>query len=964
MISSWPRVILQIAWTAGGNSTAPNHWYTVSSRLRGSWKAELAGRQYELDAVQSGQMSFSLDNVDGAFDPDNTSSFFYPYVVPYRRCRLVLQTSPTRNLLYQGIATGTSTGAVAASTGTIGMTTGLAASPSGLTTALTWAVPNGAASGAAFGLAGATQSWATTASWAVTVTPGAAYSAGVDISLAAGGMSSLGVQQQIAFYDLNGNALTSSSASATVTTSWSRITVSGAAQATAAFAIVSLVTTAATTAATTVQVTGWQLEQAAAPTPWADPGPFTSVWQGFVERWPQKYEQNGKYGVVQVTAVDALAPLSQLTLGYAMPAWVASQITPQYWFDLASTTASPDISGGKAFPDLGGSAAVLDIVGSNIATGTSITSTSSVGTLWNTPGPVITLSNSQASSGGSASGASYLQPRTPSGGTVMLPTSGGWTRMICFRTTVTPGTGGTYSATSLWCAAGPGFYSGTGDKSGVYCFINSTGNVGVNVQNSTGSSLATTNTQQFVCDGNWHCAVVSLSADGKTLTVAVDSYITWHNTATSDMHSTTYDHDAIGTFLADSNVNTQPFAGDLAWVAQWNAELTQSQRGDLCLGFANGWAGDNNGTRLNRVLTLANFHSGAVYNSAYIAAEAILGGTSFQGRSPLDVIQECADTEVGQFTVNRAGVPVLYGQLWRWIQSQPVVTFGEHTAAGEIPYLDDVEFEQDPAHLYNDIQITCDGSVDLTNTNALQEVSDATSQAAYFPQSLQRTITPNFVSNGMAVAQYLLSQYKDPHTRLQGLTIDLAANPSVLTALSTLNFGDMVRVNRRPALAPSKTLDCFLEQVAWSGDDTGANLKLHLQMSPASQYRYGVISAAWATLTAGVAAGVTTVTLGPVSGNAAIAAQYVIPSGTGYQMTLGYGTANAETVTIQSVQAVAVGYSTVQITFTAATTQPHSAGDYLCDINPGNLAIPPVGRYPTCFDGSSQTGGTSPLVSF
>ncbi|MER6064824.1 laminin G domain-containing protein [Streptomyces sp. NPDC001792] len=959
LIATWPRVLVQIAWTAGGNSTAPNHWYTVSKRLRGGWKATLAGRQYELDTVTSGSMTFRLDNLDGAFDPDNTSSPYYPYVLPYRRCRLVMMTTPSQNLLYPWVADGTKTLSMAATVGTLGTATGLSPSIAGLTTAQTWAIPNGTAAFAAVGLSGDIQSWSVHDAEGTTVTPGASYSFGLDVQLAPGGMTSLDLKARIGFYDLNGNLLTRGIGNVvSVTTAWTRLTMTRTAPAGAAFAIVSLSTNIATTAATTVRTTGWQLEQGAASTTWASAGTWSQLWQGFVERWPMSYDQGGKYGLVDITAVDALAPLSQLTLQGVMPAWLAST-APQFWFDLASTGTSPDVVGGTAFLDDGGSGAALDIVGANYATNVSITSTTDLGTLWNVPGPVASLLSNQAASLGNSSGATYLEPWDGTDN-LMLPASGGWTRMICFRTPNQPGTGGRYTVATLFAATNTGFGSGSGSaQDGAYLFINSNGNVGMNVQTGSGTSLVVVNPSINVCDGNWHCAIASLSADGKTVTVTVDN-TGWLNTGSGDQHGT-YTQDTIGTLLVGGSVNTQPFNGDLAYFAQWNSELPNSTRDTLARGFAMGWAGDGVSTRVQNILTISGFHPGAGSNFNFFGSVGVMGSVATAGQSPLQIIQTAADTENGQFAVDRFGTPTLYGHVWRWIQSTPVATFGENVAGGEIPTKEDIQFEQDPAHLYNDAQITCDGAVDGTDGNVLQEAQDTASQTAYFPQTLTRQINAKFVATGKGIANYLVSQYKDPHTRVGQITVDLAHSPALQAQVATLKFSDLVRVKKDPVLAPAKQLDGFIEQLEWSGDDTGAALQLKLQVSPASQYRYWMISAAWAALSAGIAAGVSVVTVGPISGNNAIAAQYVIPSG--FQMTLGYGTANAETVTVQSVQTVTAGYSTVQLTLAAATTKSHSSGDLICTPL-GSISLPPGGTYPSCFDGAAAFGGTSPLIGY
>ncbi|MEV5953723.1 hypothetical protein AB0M11_08090 [Streptomyces sp. NPDC051987] len=966
LIGTWPRILVQIAWNAGGNSTAPNNWYTVSKRLRGAWKATLAGRQYELDTVTSGEMTFKLDNLDGAFDPDNTASPYYPYVLPYRRARLIAMTGPSQNLLYPWVANGTRTLSMAVSSGTLSTATGLAASLSGLTTAQTWTIPNGTGSGAAMGLWGDVQPWTSHDCEGTTVTAGASYSVGVDLQLASGGMSGLDMKIRLGWYDLNGNLLSRSlGTTTTITTSWVRLSMTRTAPAGASFAIASISTNIAATANTTVRVTGWQLEQSSAPTTWAYPGDWMQLWQGFVERWPQSYEQNGKYGLVDVTCVDSLAPLSQLTYQNVMPGWLSQtqSASLQCAYDLASTSASRDGAATAFLPYAGAqlSTGCLDVVGANITYGTSITSTSDLGTLWGVPGPVTTLANNQAASLGTSAGATYLLPWD---GTdhLMLP-NGGWTRLICFRTSVQPNTGGRFSVATLWGATGPGYLSGSGNQSVANVEIFSDGYMTFKLQNSGKTASAyVENPSFYVCDGNWHCAVLTLSADGKSALLTVDGAGA-SATSTISMASSTYTSDVIGATVTTNGAgeNTAPFNGDIAYFAQWNTALDAATAADLARGFARGWADDTPTSRISRLLSLASFHPGSAVTFQTVGTQGFLGSMGLNGRSALDAIQKSADTENGQFAVDNFGNPTLYGHLWRWVQNTPVVIFGENLAGGEVPVKDDIKFEQDPAHLYNDVQITVDGAADVTDTNQLQEAEDTTSQTAYFPQTLTRTINPQKTATGASMANYLLSLYKDPHTRLQGLTVDLGHSPTLQKQVMGLHFADLVRVMKRPALAPAKQLDGFIEQLEWSGDDTG-QIQLKLQVSPASQYRYWMISAAWAALSSGIAAGVNVITVGPISGNNAIAAQYVIPSG--FQMVLGYGTANAETVTVQSVQTVTAGYSTVQLTLTANTTNSHASADIICSALPGTATLPPGGTYPTCYDVPAQFGGTSPLFGF
>lgn len=953
LIPSWPRILFQVAWNAGGNSTSPNHWYTVSKRLRGSWKASLSGRQYELDAVQAGTMSFTLDNLDGAFDPDNTASFYSPYVLPYRRVRLVAMTGPSQNQLFPWVANGTSTQSLATSVGTLGTATGLSASTSGLTTAQTWTLPNGTGGGRSFGATGVTKSWSSFDSDGVTVTPGAPYSAGLDVQLAPGGMSSLTMQPKVLWYDPVGNLIsTSFGGTLTATTTWQRITFHiSAAPAGAAFGLLAIANTVAITADTTVRTTAWQFEQTDVTTPYANPGTWSPLWQGFVERWSQRYDHDGKYGLVDVTCVDALAPLSQLQLnGNAMPAWLKSSGSgAQYVFPLDETGLP-----GYLHDDMG-TAATLKLTPawwftafgtSQLFVGSPITAVSTTGVLTNTNTTVFSFANNQDSTQGTSADARYLV--AANGSATILPTSGAWSRLICFKTSLTPGAGGTYTTSTLWATTAD-------DVSQASCYINSSGKVVASITDNGGTNYTTTSAAT-VTDGNWHAALVSFGAT--QIRLSLDGVET--ASTVGEVMLFGYAYDAVAAKTGTGGTVTTPFRGDLAYFAQWASVLTPVMRQSITAGFTKGWSGDSVAQRVQVTLDASGFHPGSGSTFAAVGTSGTLGSTDVSTRSPLDVIQSAADTENGQFAIDRNGTPTLYGHVWRWIQSLPRVTFGELSGSGEVPYEGDVAFEQDPSHLYNDVQITVDGAVDANGSNALQESTDATSQAAYFPQTLSRSVNAYQVQTGKDIADYLLSQYKDPHTRIDGITVDLASDTSRMPALATLAFADLVRVKRRPALAPAKSLDGFIESIEWSGDDTGSKLEFAAQISPVSQYRYWMISATWAALSAGIASGVSTVTVGPLCGSSAVPASAVLP--TPYDMVIGYGTANAETVTVTGVGSTSAGYSSVALTLAFPTTKAHSASDFICSPLPSGTTLPPSPAYPASFDNASALGNT--LIGF
>ena len=73
-----PTYVLEVEFTAGV-------WTDLSDRLRAGQTQ--AGRQAELDRVESGTASFTLKNRDRALDPTNVASPYYPNVLPMRRIR-------------------------------------------------------------------------------------------------------------------------------------------------------------------------------------------------------------------------------------------------------------------------------------------------------------------------------------------------------------------------------------------------------------------------------------------------------------------------------------------------------------------------------------------------------------------------------------------------------------------------------------------------------------------------------------------------------------------------------------------------------------------------------------------------------------------------------------------------------------------------------------------------------------
>ena len=85
--SNWPGLLVEAAFGFRPGSTdgsMPN-WTNVTSRViddEGNHGFKSArGRDYELTQPEAGNLQMPLNNIDGAFNPNNASSPFYPYVL-------------------------------------------------------------------------------------------------------------------------------------------------------------------------------------------------------------------------------------------------------------------------------------------------------------------------------------------------------------------------------------------------------------------------------------------------------------------------------------------------------------------------------------------------------------------------------------------------------------------------------------------------------------------------------------------------------------------------------------------------------------------------------------------------------------------------------------------------------------------------------------------------------------------
>jgi hypothetical protein len=296
------------------------------------------------------------------------------------------------------------------------------------------------------------------------------------------------------------------------------------------------------------------------------------------------------------------------------------------------------------------------------------------------------------------------------------------------------------------------------------------------------------------------------------------------------------------------------------------------------------------------------------------------------GADVMSALNNVVTTENGEHFVTADGTVTFRGRGYRYNALTAAWTFGDGT--GEYPY-EDLQLDFDSTHLSNVVTVT----QQPTGTDYVAQ--DAASKASYYTRTMSRTLNTTSALECQDAADYFVSRYKGPLTRVQNIKLHPSANTALWPVLLGLELGTRVRINRRPPGAPLVSVDCFVEQISWDMDSAN-EAWVTLQCSPVDSRVYGEFGAYRTTLNGAPTAGATSITLnsGTDSTNP-LAAQ--LPNGT--QLVVGIGTANQETVTLTSVGVTTSGWSTAACGVTALT-KSHSAGETVCEVLPSGVTDP------------------------
>ena len=933
---NWPLIQYNWgpAWNVNGATVPSELLSDVTSRSRGR-VAIRRGRQYELDQIRAGTVDLALVNNDGALDPANTAGPWYGHIAPYQPLRVQAQWPPTPNLMTQCQATGGDLGGF--SVGTVNSQSGIGVYSSTdsnngqiIASASAWqgsrvfqaAVPSGSASGAPVLFAEMTSA-ERLATYTVqlqvrNVTP--------STTVQVAPIMSWGTAARVNTRTTGTPVTLTGSASA----AWTPVTLSLTLPANAAYLISGLALAATASATVNVQVDGWQLERGAIATPWTAPNPWYPLYAGYVERYPSSWTMSGTYGTVQSTAVDGISLLSQQVLRDPLTEEIGSR-NPRYLYTLADPQGSQSCADAVgAYPPA--PLAVSKSGPGSLTFGNQITSTGAGGTYTGSSNTVATVNNPSP-------GVYALNPATfislDQAGIKGPTNPAEWTRMIAFRY-VGPLPS---DHTTIWSSTDSQRSGHYPAGSQITVALDSSGQPGLFLSGPSGvATIYTAGGATNCADGNWHLLLFSYSQSGGFVMVSQDGAIgSFYYGVPAGITPSGLRFDSVGNWVDPfyGNETLWNFEGDLSYIAEWPFAFGGTDITAVYTAWKSAFAGDSSDARYKRILGWAGY-SGPTAIQAGLTRS--MGPASVAGQDAMTALQAVVDTENGEHFVAADGTVTFRARSARYNATTPALVFGERADLGEIPY-EDCQLDYDPTRLGNIVKIT------QASTSQIFTAADATSQTSYFPRSLSRTINSNSVPECQDAANYLLSRYKQPAVRVASLKLHPSANPSTWGACLGLELGTRVRVMRRPpAPAAPIQIECFVESVDWALGDNG-DAYLTLQCSPADLTPYGLFASFHTTLNGSPGAGVTSITINAGSDTTNPAAAQI---GSGQQLVLGLGTANQETVTVQSVSATTSGWSTAVLTLTAATTKSHTAGDVVCEPLPTGITDP------TTWDGSAR----------
>ncbi|CAB5219031.1 Concanavalin A-like lectin/glucanases superfamily [uncultured Caudovirales phage] len=785
-MTTLPTTKVEISFASAWDAVSPT-WVDVTSYVRSIDISR--GRQADLNPFDNGTARIELDNRDGRFNPSNTASPYYPNVKPRRQIKITATyttTTRTNMLINPSFETDT-TGWVSANA-SMSRVAGNFTRDSGL-----WLMKSTATSTAIYGpyVKGATY---------LPVTVGVTYTASAYVLRTVGSRSYVA---SIKFINSGGSIISTFTGTSSTCSTITRLTVSGAAPATAVRAELYLQSVGTGSIGDAHQIDNVLFEASSSVgsyfdgdssgittwsgTPYASTSiEQTTTWplfQGYVQTWPQEYPQYGLDATSTITAVDGLAilggmktPVDEMAARISageLPALFArwklgdtDTTYPRYMDSSGNGRDLPAVMGQYTGPAL---AKYLDDASSVFAYGNG-SQGYAIDTFHTSFSVSMWIQTTGVGSG------SFIQPFFYAGRAGLNPT-----RI------------GVASDGTVYCASfdyNPGFTP------------------------SVSSSVKVNDGQPH------HICYVSGGGSNKVYVDGVDRSV-----ASGSVGFTGQLFGSFALALPIPNATDLQYYGYMQDVCVWTSSLTATQVGYV-YGIGTGLSsGELTSVRANRLIN-------AIWSNApkSIATGSGYCSTSEYNENALNALQKVADTEGSLFFVDRSGNLTLRNRYY-WSQVAEGMT-------SQATFADDYGINYENMGFKFDADQMANTFVINSGIGVTQTASDSATVTEYGPRTLTIDTLLSTV-DALSMAQGLAAQYATPVLRSEPFTLNLLSDIDATRVLN-LELGYKFTL-RRNANGVSSTIiqnlsldsiNHFIRPGTWS---------VILDGSPRQQYSWFVL---------------------------------------------------------------------------------------------------------------------------
>lgn len=230
-----------------------------------------------------------------------------------------------------------------------------------------------------------------------------------------------------------------------------------------------------------------------------------------------------------------------------------------------------------------------------------------------------------------------------------------------------------------------------------------------------------------------------------------------------------------------------------AHVAIFNRVLSATEMADIRAAGLDGFWGDSTGTRASRILTWAGVPTS---QQACESGRSYLDVQDLATLAPLDLIQECEDSEDGVFFIATDGTATFHGRDHTWNQASAFTL-----TAGQ--YDDDLSPVLDDYGVMNDVTVSAPNAADARATDATS-VADIGTYANSVDTAL-------IADQAEGHARYLLQLYKDPMVRWPSVTVDVLTQTSVRAGVIGAEVGTVFTVSGLPTQAPASSVTLIVQ---------------------------------------------------------------------------------------------------------------------------------------------------------